>query len=166
MKNTSLLFLVGAVIVVGAIGYSVTRKAPTPDTMAPSAVPTEDDGMTDDEMAEEAGAVTTTMPVPGTDTTEMVVADDAVTIAVSGVNFAFDKKEIRVKEGQTVKIVFTSESGFHDWVVDEFSARTGQVMTGGVTEVTFVASKKGTFEYYCSVGAHRANGMVGQLIVE
>jgi plastocyanin len=29
-----------------------------------------------------------------------------------------------------------------------------------------VADKKGTFEYYCSVGQHRALGMKGKLVVE
>jgi len=89
-----------------------------------------------------------------------------VSFDVSGGNFYYDLKEIRVNEGDTVTINFLSESGFHDWVVDEFNAATAQVSTGGETSVTFVADKKGTFEYYCSVGSHRAQGMVGNLIVE
>jgi len=40
------------------------------------------------------------------------------------------------------------------------------VTPGTPTSVTFVADKTGTFEYYCSVGNHRAQGMVGKLIVE
>ena len=35
-----------------------------------------------------------------------------------------------------------------------------------MTFVEFTVDKTGTFEYYCSVGQHRANGMVGNLIVE
>ena len=89
-----------------------------------------------------------------------------VTFEVSGKNFAFDVEEIRVKEEDTVTINFTSESGFHDWVVDEFDAATQQVRTDGKTSVTFVADKAGSYEYYCSVGSHRASGMVGTLIVE
>lgn len=85
---------------------------------------------------------------------------------VGGANFAFDVTEIRVKQGDTVVINFTSTGGFHDWVIDEFSARTSRVNTGGTSSVTFVADKAGTYEYYCSVGQHRANGMVGRLIVE
>ncbi len=90
----------------------------------------------------------------------------ATVITVKGVDFAYDVKEIRVKKGDTVTLNFESEAGFHDWVVDEFSARTEKVRAGGKTSVTFVADKTGTFEYYCSVGSHRANGMVGNLIVE
>ncbi|PIS05357.1 MAG: hypothetical protein COT81_01550 [Candidatus Buchananbacteria bacterium CG10_big_fil_rev_8_21_14_0_10_42_9] len=85
---------------------------------------------------------------------------------VSGKNFEFSAKEIKVQKGDTVTINFQSESGFHDWVVDEFNARTEQVNTGGKSSVTFVANEAGTFEYYCSVGQHRQFGMVGTLIVE
>tara|TARA_Y100000310_G_scaffold89923_1_gene87059 strand:+ start:21764 stop:22240 length:477 start_codon:yes stop_codon:yes gene_type:complete len=85
---------------------------------------------------------------------------------VNGKNWEFDVKEIKVKAGDTVKIQFTSTSGFHDWVVDEFNAATDQVNSGGQTSVEFVANKAGTYEYYCSVGNHRARGMVGTLIVE
>lgn len=86
--------------------------------------------------------------------------------AVAGVNFKFDVEEIRVKKGDTVTINFMSTDGFHDWVVDEFDARTKQVRPGTPTSITFVADKAGTFEYYCSVGQHRAHGMIGKLIVE
>lgn len=88
------------------------------------------------------------------------------TFTISGTNFAFDVTEMRVKEGDTVTVNFESADGFHDWVVDEFNAATEKVRPGTPTSVTFVADKKGTYEYYCSVGSHRANGMVGTLIVE
>ncbi|MBI4020035.1 MAG: cupredoxin domain-containing protein, partial [Candidatus Aenigmarchaeota archaeon] len=74
--------------------------------------------------------------------------------------------ELRVKQGDKVRIEFTSSNGFHDWVVDEFGAKTERVQTGGSASVEFVADKKGVFEYYCSVGEHRAQGMKGNLVVE
>lgn len=83
-----------------------------------------------------------------------------------GFDFGYDLKEIRVKEGDTVTINLTVSDGFHDWVIDEFGAATKQIRTGDTASVTFVADKTGTYEYYCSVGQHRANGMVGKLIVE
>ncbi|MAZ41143.1 hypothetical protein CL654_03445 [bacterium] len=93
-------------------------------------------------------------------------ASNEVTFDITGRNFAFNQGEIRVKEGDVVTINFESTDGFHDWVVDEFSAATSRVSTGGKTSVTFTADKTGEFEYYCSVGSHRAQGMVGTLIVE
>jgi nitrite reductase (NO-forming) len=85
---------------------------------------------------------------------------------INGFMFGYTPNEMRVTQGDTVKVVFTSTDGFHDWVVDEFNARTKQIQTGETSEVTFVADKAGTFEYYCSVGQHRAKGMVGTLIVD
>ncbi len=56
--------------------------------------------------------------------------------------------------------------GFHDLVIDEFNARTAQLQTGQSEIIEFVADQSGEFEYYCSIGSHRAMGMVGKLIVE
>lgn len=94
------------------------------------------------------------------------VDQNAHVIEVKAHNYAFDTDEIRVKKGETVTINFESTDGFHDWAVDEFNAQTQKVQPGTKTSVTFVADKEGTFEYYCSVGNHRAMGMVGKLIVE
>ena len=90
----------------------------------------------------------------------------AKTFTIIGKNFSFSETKLRVKVGDRVKIIFKNEDGFHDWVIDEFSARTPQIQTGTQAEVEFVASIAGTFEYYCSVGEHRAKGMKGNLIVE
>jgi len=93
------------------------------------------------------------------------------TFTITGENFKFvmngqDNPDIKVKVGDTVRIEFSAAEGFHDWVVDEFSARTDQVRPGTPTSVEFVADKAGTFSYYCNVGEHRALGMEGNLIVE
>ena len=92
------------------------------------------------------------------------------TFIVTGRDFRFEmdgieSPDLHVTVGDRVRIEFTSIQGFHDWVVDEFGAATEQVTSGGTTIVEFIADKPGTFEYYCSVGSHRQNGMVGNLIV-
>ncbi len=99
-------------------------------------------------------------------------ADEAMTddstvkeFAVGGGGFYFDPAELTVTEGDTVRIVFTNEGGVHDWVIDEFDARTPIIQAGETSTIEFVADQVGTFEYYCSVGEHRAMGMVGNLIV-
>ncbi len=86
--------------------------------------------------------------------------------SLTGSNFKFSLNELHVKKGDTVKITFTNTEGFHDWVIDEFNAKTARIPAGKSETVQFVADKTGTFEYYCSVGQHRANGMKGNLIVE
>lgn len=84
---------------------------------------------------------------------------------VTGKPFSFAPNAITVNKGDTVKITFVNENGMHDWVLDEFNARTKQIGGGQSETVTFVADKAGTFEYYCSVGTHRQMGMVGTLTV-
>jgi len=94
------------------------------------------------------------------------------TFIVSGENFKFlvdseENPDLIVNEGDLVRIEFISDSGFHDFVIDEIEgAKTAQLGEGDSQVIEFVADKKGSFEYYCSVGKHRENGMVGNFIVE
>lgn len=85
---------------------------------------------------------------------------------VEGSSFQFAPNTMTVKEGDTVRVTFKNVGGTHDFVLSEFDARTSVISSGAQQTVEFVASKKGSFEYYCSVGDHRALGMVGTLIVE
>jgi carboxymethylenebutenolidase len=72
---------------------------------------------------------------------------------------------LRVKDGQTIKITLTAKDMPHDFVVDELDVRTPIAQPGQTVAIEFIA-KAGTYEYYCSVGQHRANGMKGLLVVE
>jgi plastocyanin len=113
-------------------------------------------------------AVQSTSPATQMETT--APSDEKMTsvkeFTVSGENFSFDVKEMKVKKGDTVKVTFKNVEGFHDWNLDEFNTKTKVIKAGESETVTFVADKTGTFEYYCSVGQHRATGMKGNLIVE
>ncbi|MDZ4229496.1 MAG: cupredoxin domain-containing protein [Patescibacteria group bacterium] len=85
---------------------------------------------------------------------------------VSGANFRFDPVTITVKKGDQVKIIFESLDMQHDLDIDEFDVNSPVIPAGESSEIEFTADQVGEFEYYCSVGSHRANGMVGTLIVE
>ncbi len=108
--------------------------------------------------------------VPAETTTENEDETEAVsevkTFEVESTTFSYTPNEIRVNEGDTVRIVLSNANGVHDWVVDEFNARTEIINAGETDEIEFVADKAGTYEFYCSVGNHREMGMVGTLIVE
>jgi plastocyanin len=91
---------------------------------------------------------------------------DSKAFQIEGSNFSFSLKEIRVNKGDIVRIDFSSSGGIHDWILDEFNARTKQITSGQSDSVEFTADKIGEFEYYCGVGNHRQMGMVGKLIVE
>lgn len=85
---------------------------------------------------------------------------------VEGSNFKFVPAEMKVKKGDTVRMTFKNIQGLHDFTIEELDVATNQINGGDEEEVEFVADKAGTFEYYCSVGNHRAMGMKGKLIVE
>jgi plastocyanin len=127
-------------------------------TMMDSAMPTMEDGT----IAEKEVMMDEMMDGKGM----MGEKTGTKTFNMTGKMFAFSETEMRVKKGDKVTVNFESTEGLHDWVVDEFNARTKQVQPGTKTSVTFTADKTGTFEYYCAVGKHRQMGMVGKLIVE
>ena len=93
-------------------------------------------------------------------------SESDVVINLTGKNFEYSQDTIEVQKGDTVTVHFESTDGFHDWGVDEFDAWTERVETWGKTSVTFVADEAWSFEFYCSVGNHRAQGMLGWLIVK
>lgn len=141
---TKLIGLVAAIVILGIGGYFFLQgnkpvEQPKQEAVVPEQVPA---------------------------ATESAMKAEVKTFAVEGTPFSFSLKEIKVSKGDTVKVAFTNKKGMHDFVIDEFNAKTKQLKAGETEEITFVASKSGTFEYYCSVGTHRQQGMVGKLIVE
>ena len=115
----------------------------------------------------------TTTPPAATEPTSTETTDqgNAMTSAeqtfdVSAKNFSYSLNEMKVKQGDKITVNFTNNESFHDFNLDEFSVKTSVIGIGKTESITFTADKKGTFEYYCSVGNHRAQGMVGNLIVE
>lgn len=117
------------------------------------------DGLSDEARAEAALPPTTDIDIKASAGTEKI-------FTLNAFSYGYSQPVIRVKRGDTVTINLTNGGGLHDWVVDEFGVATERIQAGETTSVTFVADKTGTFEFYCSVGNHRAEGMVGNLIVE
>lgn len=155
-----LIFAAIIVVVIGVISYlSLRSREHAPVTPTSQSVPRTTSGPQQNEApASPSTASNASSTTPSGSHTR--------TFAVTGSNFSFDVSELRVNVGDTVTIKFTSQNGTHDWVLDEFGARTARVGSGETTSVTFTPDRAGTFEYYCSVGSHRAMGMVGKLIVE
>lgn len=85
---------------------------------------------------------------------------------VVGTPFKFEPAEIRVKQGDRVRITFKNEEGFHNLTIKDFNVATKSIQKGEQDLVEFTADKTGTFEYFCSVDAHKDKGMVGNLVVE
>lgn len=95
-----------------------------------------------------------------------------VVVSLVGRNFEYEdtqgniNPDVVVSQGDLVRVEYTTESGFHDFVIDEFAATEQVDSAAGVQVIEFVANQAGTFEYYCSVGSHRAQGMSGSFVVE
>ena len=149
------LAIVAAVLVTGGIIFAVGKS----NTTKPVASPVVNNTIT------KPVVVIAPSPTPEA-VSEPVVASTSKEFTVVGSNFKYDVKTIKVKKGDTVKIIFKNAEGFHDFIIDEFDVATNQIGAEEEDEIEFVADKVGTFEYYCSVGQHRKNGMVGKLVVE
>lgn len=135
--KSSLIVLVAIIIVV--IGTLVIYRRPTSGTVA---------GTT---------AEASTSPTSGV---------NVVPFSVEGGMYYFNPNEIRVKQGDRVRITFTNVEGMHDLVIDEFNVKSKTIQAGESDTVEFLADKKGTFQFYCSIPTHRQKGMVGNLIIE
>lgn len=83
-------------------------------------------------------------------------------------NFGFSIEQIKAAPGDTITVELTNSGGTHDFVIDELNVQSDTINTGGNAVVTFTippdAAGK-TFDYYCSIMNHRAQGMVGQLVI-
>lgn len=86
-------------------------------------------------------------------------------IAIEAGSFYFKPNLIRVKKGEKVKLTLTAVSMMHDFNIDELSVKVPLTRDGTSSTVEFTPTIAGEFEFYCSVGAHRAMGQVGKLIV-
>lgn len=169
-KHTGLIMAIILIVVLGAIVFlnKPSQQKQEGQNQVENSQSEQDEQVMENNQENPVPSVT---PTPSqTESAEGNTAKPPVsevkTFAVDANNFSFSIKEIKVKKGDTVKILFNNTLGFHDWVLDEFNAKTPQLEAGKSATVEFVADKTGTFEYYCSVGKHRQNGMVGKLIVE
>ena len=107
-----------------------------------------------------------------TETMDSQMASDSAALGavkefnVSNQGTAFTIKEMKVNKGDTVRVTLKVAGGTHDWVLDDFDAKTKVLKTGEEETIEFIADQAGTFEYYCSVPGHKEAGMVGKLIVQ
>lgn len=161
-----LIWLIIIIIVVGGIYFfmSSDEQSLTDDN---SSIETDNEVMNDETMSDESVMTDEEITETNSPTTNNGEDTEALVqeFLVEGSSFKYVPNQIEVKKGVPVRIVFKNVGGFHDWVIDEFDARTSQIREGETETITFVPDQVGTFEFYCSVGNHRQQGMVGSLIV-
>lgn len=99
-------------------------------------------------------------------TVELVVS----TSGAYPVNPGFDPVSLTVASRVPVHLVFTNAEQLplidHNWVLEGVEgAATDAIAPGASAELRFTAPAPGEYAYFCSVGDHRARGMVGTLTV-
>lgn len=118
------------------------------------------------------------MPVPGSNAADTEVRTDgtsensggtmaaARTISITAKQFTFDPPEIRVKQGEKVKLVLVSEDVTHGFSLPAFGINE-TLEAGKTVTAEFTADKKGTFPFNCSVFCGSGHGgMRGTLVVQ
>ncbi|MDO8469980.1 MAG: cupredoxin domain-containing protein [bacterium] len=164
--NKTIGIVVAVVVVAGGVWYALSRPSLAPDAVTespavPAAAPSGNGSPVPEQQPGNANAAA------GIDTSVSAGGSVGMTkdITVTGRSFSFSPSAITVKKGTVVRLTLKNAGGFHDFVIDELGVRTKQLADGTEETVTFTADKVGNFEYYCSVGNHRAMGMWGTLTV-
>lgn len=171
MKNqpTKVLFgLALGLLMVGA-GCSSTTTVKTEVTPSPAPAPAEQPSAAAGTQLEGSEPVNDTP-----DAAINVEADAKVDAALGALKevkltakqFSFSPAEIRVKQGERVRLVVTSEDVSHGVSIPAFNVNlTLEPSKTGTAE--FVADKKGSFPFFCNVFCGSGHGgMKGTLIVE
>lgn len=95
-----------------------------------------------------------------------VGADVVREISMTVRSFEFVPSEVRVKEGERVRLVITNEDVPHGIAIPAFNVNQ-HIDEGGTATVEFTADKAGEYPFFCNVfcgSGHR--DMRGSLIVE
>ncbi len=164
IATATFLFFKGTTVAptVSPLSESSTLPSVTPEPQQPTTpdpVPTSNDGSVKTEVVVGADLSQEKMPAPLAANAPVV----ALSMNMDAGNFYFRPDTITAKLNQPLTIKFNN-SGFHTFTINDLGV--SQVLSGSTGSVTFTPTKKGTFEFYCTVGNHRDLGQKGTIIVE
>jgi plastocyanin len=159
-----------AIVALAGAGCAQVSTSPQADVEIEAEVETADEAapvtieVTADGQAIVAQEGKTTIDENGVPVTEIILgADVDVEVNMEATNFSFTPNVINASAGDRVSITFTKNIGFHTFVIDgvgEFAIAQGE-------KFNFTApDEPGEYVFYCDIGSHRAQGMVGTLIVK
>ncbi len=87
-------------------------------------------------------------------------------IKMTAKKYEYNPEEIRVKQGERVRLLITATDRKHGFQIEALGIKT-ELPEGKETAVEFTPDKPGTYEFKCSVRCGWRHGsMKGRLIVE
>jgi len=97
--------------------------------------------------------------------------DEVRTVEITGFSDnSYDVDNVDVEEGETVEFVYVHDGGQHDLVLerDGEDVESTEILSesGEEDSFTYTFEEDGEYEFYCSVGQHRDQGMEGTVTVE
>lgn len=98
---------------------------------------------------------------------EMMEEGRVISMEMGG--FYYEPNVIEAEAGETITVEVENVDGFHDFVIDELDVATEQINEGNTVTATFTIPEDASgaeYEFYCSVGNHSEQGMVGTLMVK
>lgn len=171
MKNqpTKAIFSLALGLLMIGAGCSSTATVKTDVTPSPAPAPAEQPSAAAGTQLEGSAPVNDTPDAPIN-----VEADAKVDAALGALKevkitakqFSFTPSEIRVKQGERVKLIVANEDVSHGIAIPAFNVNL-TLEPGKTGTAEFVADKKGSFPFFCNVFCGSGHGaMRGTLIVE
>lgn len=98
---------------------------------------------------------------------EEVKNEDAIEVTVKMSEYIISPSVISIEEDSDTTFVIKN-LGFttHNFVSEELGIYSGVIPPGESKTITVMADEPGEYDFYCSIGDHRNNGMEGVLIVK
>lgn len=142
----------------------------TPEGIEPGEQDEQPDDVPEDTGEEPAEGTTNGEQQDDDEVTGEQVPDRTVEITGFGDN-SYDTGEVIVEQGETVEFVYNHEGGTHDLVLEDSEGNeleSTQVLSqsGETDSFTYTFEDEDDYEFYCSVGTHRATGMEGSVEIE
>ena len=175
MTSKASKLIYGAALGLLMVGAGCGGAQPAPSAPAPQAQQQPETGAPA-APSEQPGAAAGTQPAgtpPVNDTPDAAInleADASVgalkEVKLTAKQFSFSPSEVRVKKGERVRLVVTSEDVSHGIAIPAFNVNL-QLNPGDTGTAEFVADKAGSYPFFCNVfcgSGHR--DMKGTLIVE
>lgn len=156
--NPLYISVAAGLVVIVALGLLIMKKSNNGDEVS-SVVP--------EEAAEVVNGTPTEIPVvAGASSSATLDEKGARVVNMEAGSFYYKPNVINAKKGEKIKLVMKSMDMMHNFNIEELNVHSPLVKSGETNSVVFVADKAGTFEFYCSIGKHRANGQIGKITVK